>query len=96
MTNMPFRNNPRIKTNWFNPVTKEGNNIKTKRSYYSITYEKGLLKIQFREEKKKRGSGKVESDWYGTLEFKVNDQFGKDLKMFLDEHSKVKIKKEKK
>ena len=92
---IPFRNNPKIKTNWFNPVTKVDGNVKTKRSYYSISYDKGLLKVQFREEKKRRGTGKVESNWYGTLEFQLDGQFGKDLKMFFDEYSKVKNNRKK-
>ena len=83
----PFRNNPKILTNLFNTKTEKSEKG-VRRAYYDIsTKDKGWLKIQVREEKKRLGgSGELERPWYGWLEFKLNSQFAKDLKMFLDEH----------
>jgi len=88
---LPFRNNPKIKTNWFNTKTEAIMPERNKKAYYDMSYDKGLLKIKLREEKKRRGTGKVESNWYGCLEFRVDSQFAKDIKMFLDEYIKDKI-----
>ena len=85
---MPFRNNPKIKANWFNKVTEKFMPEKNKKSYYDMSYNKGVLTIKLREEKRRHGTGKVESNWYSFLEFKVDTQFGRDIKMFLDEYLK--------
>ena len=83
----PFRNNPRIITNWFN-VKTEKSKKGMRRAYYSIsTKEKGKLKIEVREEKKRLGgSAELERPWYGWLEFELDTQFARDLKTFLVEH----------
>jgi len=84
---LPHRNNPKILTNWFNTKTEKSKKG-TRRAYYSIsTKEKGKLKIEIREEKKRLGgSGELERPWYGWLEFELNTQFAKDLRTFLNEH----------
>jgi hypothetical protein len=85
----PFRNNPKIKTNWFNDKTGKWLREKTKRAYYDMSYKNGVLKIKMREEKKRLGgSAELERHWYGCLEFEINSQFGKDIKMFFDEYLK--------
>jgi hypothetical protein len=86
---IPFRNNPRIVTNWHN--TKTGKNVvaKSKRAYYdlSVVKKKGWLTIQLREEKKRLGgSAEREEHWFGYLEFELESTFAKDLKMFLNEY----------
>ena len=85
---IPFIKNPKIVTNWFNRRTKKFLEKKQKRAYYAIGVKKpGKLKIEFREEKKRPGgSGELERHWVGYLEFELNSQFAKDLKMFLREH----------
>lgn len=90
---VPFRNNPKLKTNWHN--TKTGKWItKTKRAYYDIDYKNGSLKIKMREEKKRLGgSAELERYWRGCLEFKLNGQFGKDLMLFFNEYFKKEKKK---
>ena len=90
---IPFRDNPKLKTNWHN--TKTGKWVeKTKRAYYDMSFVNGTLKIKMREEKKRLG-GSVELDryWRGCLEFEINGQFGKDLVLFFDEYFKRKKKK---
>ena len=84
----PFRNNPKIVTNWFNTKKKKFVEKKQKRAYYDISASKpGWIKIMFREEKKRLGgSAELERHWVGYLEFELNSQFAKDLKMFLREH----------
>ena len=83
----PFRNNPKIITNWFHTKKKEFLEKKQKRAYYGIRVKNGWLKIEFREEKKRLGgSQELEKRWVGLLEFELNSQFAKDLKMFLKEH----------
>jgi len=85
---LPFRNNPKIVTNWFHTKTKNFQAKKGKKSYYEIsTKKKGWLQILFREEKKRLGgSQEREEFWYGYLEFELNTQLAKDLKMFLNEY----------
>ena len=85
---LPFRNNPKLKTNWHN--TKTGKWVKkTKRAYYDMTFDKGILVIKMREEKKRLGgSAELERFWCGCLEFEINGQFGKDLVLFFDEYFK--------
>ena len=88
---LPFRNNPKITTNWHNTKTNKGVVKKTKRAYYdmSITKKKGWLTIQMREEKKRLGgSAEREEFWFGFLEIELNSIFAKDLKMFLNEYVK--------
>ena len=84
----PFRNNVKIVANWFNSKTKKFVDKKQKKAYYSISAVKpGWLIIEFREEKKRLGgSGELERFWKSYLEFELNSQFAKDLKMFLKEH----------
>jgi LPS O-antigen subunit length determinant protein (WzzB/FepE family) len=85
---LPFRNNPKIVTNWFHKNTKNVQPEKQKRAYYNISTSKpGWLVIQFREEKKRLGgSAEREEHWYGSLEFELESSFAKDLKMFLNEY----------
>ena len=85
---LPFRNNPKVVTNWFHTKTKNCLPKKGKKSYYEIfTKKKGWLQIQFREEKKRLGgSQEREEFWYSYLEFELDTQFAKDLKMFLNEY----------
>lgn len=85
---IPFRNNPKISTNWFNAKTDKFLKNTVKRSYYDISTSKpGWLRIAFREEKKRLGgSGELERHWLGYLEFELDSQFAKDLEMFLREH----------
>lgn len=88
---LPFRNNPRIVTNWFHTKTKNVMPEKPKRAYYDITVSKkpGWLVIKLREEKKRLGgSAEREEHWYGSLEFELDSTFAKDLKMFLNEYVK--------
>ncbi|MCK5019121.1 MAG: hypothetical protein KAS32_18820 [Candidatus Peribacteraceae bacterium] len=83
----PFRNNPKIITNWFHNKTKKFVERKQKKAYYGIAVKKGWLKIEFREEKKRLGgSQELERHWVSYLQFELNTQFAKDLKMFLREH----------
>jgi len=86
---LPFRNNPRITTNWHNTKTDKNVPKKTKRAYYdiSVTKKKGWLTVQLREEKKRLGgSAEREEFWFGFLEFELDSTFAKDLKMFLNEY----------
>jgi len=85
---LPFRNNPRIVTNWHHSKTKKTLVQKPKRAYYDISTKKeGWLTIKFREEKKRLGgSAEREEHWYGYLEFELDSAFAKDLKMFLNEY----------
>jgi len=83
----PFRDNPKIATNWFNEKTKKFIENKRKKAYYDIGISDGYLKIKFREEKKRLGGSRERGRyWLGFLEFELNGQFAKDLKMFLREH----------
>lgn len=82
-----FRNNPKIITNWFNEKTNKFLEKKQKMAYYDISVSEGWLKIRFREEKKRLGgSGERGRYWMGFLEFELDSQLAKDLKMFLREH----------
>jgi len=86
---LPFRNNPKIITNWHN--TKTGKNAveKSKRAYYDIStmIKEGWLTIRFRQEKRRLGgSAEREEYWFGFLQFKLDSTFAKDLKMFLNEY----------
>lgn len=85
---IPFRNNPKIITNWFNAKTEKFMVKILKRAYYDINITKpGWIRIMFREEKKRLGgSGELERHWVGFLEFELTSRFAKDLKMFLREH----------
>jgi hypothetical protein len=86
---IPFRNNPKIVTNWHHTKTKKCAVKKSKRAYYDISTTKkdGWLTVQVREEKKRLGgSTEREEFWYGYLEFELNSSFAEDLKMFLEEH----------
>ena len=85
---LPFRNNPRIVTNWIHSKTKNLLKKRSKRAYYDITAKKkGWLCIKFREEKKRLGgSQEREEHWFGYLEFELDTNFAKDLKMFLNEY----------
>jgi hypothetical protein len=88
---IPFRNNPRIVTNWHNTKTDKNVVKRPKRAYYdlSVVKKKGWLTIQFREEKKRLGgSAEREEHWFGYLEFELGSVFAKDLKMFLNEYVK--------
>jgi len=90
---LPFRNNPKLRTNWHNTMTGDWIE-KTKRAYYDMSFDKGVLKIKMREEKKRLGgSSEQERYWRGCLEFEINGQFGKDLMLFFDEYFKKKKKK---
>lgn len=92
--NIAFRNNPKLTTNWFNSKTNMWAREKTKRAYYDMTYDKGILKIKMREEKKRTGgSSELDRYWRGCLEFELNGQFGKDIKLFFDEYFKKEKKK---
>lgn len=85
----PFRNNPKIKTNWVHNKTGKVKENKDKRSYYEIstTKEEGRLVILFREEKKRLGgSAEREEHWFSHLAFDLDSTFAKDLKMFLNEY----------
>lgn len=85
---LPFRNNPRIISNWIHSKTKKFLERKLKRAYYDITTKKkGWLKIRFREEKKRLGgSQEREEHWYSYLEFELDSNFARDLKMFLNNY----------
>ena len=90
----PFRNNPKITTNWYHEKTGKSNH-KVKRAYYGISIEDGKIKIDFREEKKRLGgSSELERFWVGWLDFEIESQFAKDLKLFLDEDLKEEVKKD--
>ena len=85
---LPFRNNPKITTNWLNTETRKFSANKTKKSYYEISTVKvpGSLAILFREEKKRLGgSAEKARTWFGNLEFELDSTFARDLKMFLNE-----------
>lgn len=85
---LPFRNNPKITTNWVHSKTKNTLENKTKKAYYdiSITKEPGRMVILLREEKKRLGgSAEREEFWFGQLAFDLDSKFARDLKMFLDE-----------
>ena len=84
----PFRNNPKIITNWFNEKTKKFVEKKQKLAYYDISASRpGWLKIKFREEKKRLGGSREQGRyWLGCLEFKLDEQFARDLKMFLESY----------
>ena len=87
MKGIPFRNNPEIKTNWFNTKTKRFSHNTVKRAYYDISAKKkGLIKIKFREEKNTKGLEPKTRHWTGNLQFEIDSQFAKDLKMFLKEY----------
>ena len=88
----PFRNNPKITTNWFHDKTGKSVKQKTKRAYYGMDIVEGkgkkpaLLKIHFQEEKKRLGgSGELERHWRSWLEFELDTRFARDLKMILNE-----------
>jgi len=90
---LPFRNNPKISTNWFREKKAKPIDYdkikKTKRAYYGISVEDKILKIHFREEKKTNISGNLENGMLvGWLEFELDSKFAKDLKMFLEEYVK--------
>ena len=79
---VPFRSNLPVFTRW----SKEKGGS-TRKAYYDISINDGLLKIHFREEKQaKDGEGK-ESPWQSWLEFPIDSQFAKDLLLFLNEYS---------
>jgi hypothetical protein len=85
---LPFRNNPKITTNWLNTTTGKFVENKTKKSYYEISTVKvpGSLSILFREEKKRLGgSAEKARTWFGNLGFELDSTFARDLKMFLNE-----------
>jgi len=85
---LPFRNNPKIVTNWFHKNTKKVQIDKQKRAYYdiSVTEKPGWIVVKMREEKKRLGgSAEREEHWYSRLEFELNSVFARDLKMFLNQ-----------
>jgi hypothetical protein len=85
----PFRNNPKINTNWVNNKTGKILVAKTKKAYYEISASKepGKIVISFREEKKRLGgSAEKVMEWLGGLSFEVDATFARDLKMFLNEY----------
>ena len=81
---VPFRNNLPVFTRW---SKKKGGSLR--KAYYDIAVSEGLLKIHFREEKQPTKEGNEESPWNSWLEFPIDSQFCKDLKLFLDEHSET-------
>ena len=84
---IPFRNNPKVITNWFHTEKKKFLEKKQKRAYFGIRVKEGWLRIEFREEKKRLGNfSETERNWVGCLEFELDSQLAKDLKMFLKEH----------
>ena len=86
---LPFRNNPKITTNWVHANTKNYLENKTKKAYYEISASKvpGHLTIQFREEKKRLGGSAERAEfWFGHLGFELDSTFARDLKMFLNEY----------
>lgn len=88
---LPFRDNPKIITNWFHTKTKNVMPNKKKLAYYDIsaTEKPGWIVIRLREEKKRLGgSQEREEFWFGSLEFEVDSTFAKDLKMFLNQEVK--------
>jgi hypothetical protein len=86
---LPFRNNPKVVTNWHNSETNKNMIGVVKRAYYDIstTVKKGWLVVKFREQKKRLGgSAEREEFWFGQLEFELDTNLAKDLKMFLNEY----------
>jgi hypothetical protein len=86
---LPFRNNPKITTNWVHANTKNFLENKTKKAYYEISASKvpGKLIVQFREEKKRLGGSAERAEfWFGHLGFELDSTFARDLKMFLNEY----------
>jgi hypothetical protein len=85
----PFRNNPKITTNWVNSKTGKQQENKTKKAYYEMSAVKlpGSLTISFREEKQRLGgSAERVRNWLGYLNFELDSTFARDLKMFLNEY----------
>ena len=86
---IPFRNNPKITTNWIHKKTKKVKENEEKNAYYEIKVDEDKIKLLFREEKKNFDKkGRKEQPWFSYLEFEIDSQFAKDLKMFLDEYIK--------
>jgi hypothetical protein len=86
---LPFRNNPKITTNWVNSKTGKQLENKTKKSYYEMSASKlpESLCISFREEKQRLGgSAEKVRNWFGYLNFELDSTFARDLKMFLNEY----------
>lgn len=86
---VPFRNNPKITSNWYETLTGKFVVDKTKKSYYEISTSKipGSLTILFREEKKRLGgSAEKARNWFSSLGFELDSTFARDLKMFLNEY----------
>jgi len=83
---LPHRGNPAIKTNWDNQNNSEVR--EEKKSYYEIDVAEDKLVIRFREEKQKLDDGSAkESDWFGHLEFDLDDKFARDLLMVLKDNA---------